>query len=332
MVAPKEKSKTATDFQPIPLHSLRMNTVTNFDLYIKVPGPNHKRKFVLYRNRNILFPEGTRKNLTDHGTDILYIDASDRKEYQLYLQDNLEAIIEDKGVPSGEKSKAAYECATGLVEGLLEDPRSGEHVKRSKAFIANLVTYMLKDSSAFFTLMDSISFNYTTYTHSVNVAVFGIALAHRLEQFTQETINTIGSGLLLHDVGKGLIDQKILNKQGPLNEKEWAIMKQHPMDGARLLRTLGQVSEQALIIVEGHHEKLDGSGYPQGLRGSDIHQYARIAAIADIFDALTTQRPQRPALRSFSALEIMRNEMGEALDPDLFREFVLLLGDQVLDA
>jgi HD-GYP domain-containing protein (c-di-GMP phosphodiesterase class II) len=327
-MAPQEKAKTTADFQPIPLHSLRTNTITNFDIYIEVSEPTDPGKFVLYRNRDIPFLEDTREKLLDHGTDVLYIDASDRKEYQVYLESNLEAIIEDEDVPPAEKSKAAYECATGLVEGLLDDPRSGEHVKRAKPFISSLVNYMLNDSHAFFNLMASISFDYCTYTHCVNVAVFGIALAHRLGRYSQHTINTIGSGLILHDVGKGLIDQRILNKQGPLNKREWAVMKQHPAEGARLLQTVGEVSEQALIIVEDHHEKLDGSGYPRGLKGDAIHQYARIAAIADIFDALTTQRPHRPAMRSFPALEIMRNEMGEAIDRDLFREFVLLLGDQ----
>jgi HD-GYP domain-containing protein (c-di-GMP phosphodiesterase class II) len=165
----------------------------------------------------------------------------------------------------------------------------------------------------------------------VNVAVFGIALAHKLGQYDQDAIKTIGSGLIFHDVGKGLIDQKILGKRSPLNKSEWAIIRQHPGIGAELLARSGHVSEEALIIVEGHHEKLDGSGYPRGLRGDSIHQYARIAAIADIFDALTTQRPYRSALPSFDSLEIMRNEMNKCIDQDLFREFVLLLGEQARD-
>ncbi len=328
MMAQRARSIVEDGFQPVPLHRLRMNSVTNFDLYIEMPGRNNEGRYMLYRKRNIPFQEETRQNLTASGTEVLYIDSSDSREYQLYLENNLGAIIEDEEIPAAEKSKAAYECATGLVEGLLEHPRSGEHIKRSKTFIENLVRYMLDDSGAFFSLMQSTSFNYYTYTHSVNVSVFGIALAHRLDRFTQETINTMGSGLILHDIGKGLIDQKILNKKGPLDKNEWDIMKKHPEYGANLLRERGLASEQALIIVEGHHERLDGSGYPRGLRGSDIHQYARIAAIADVFDAMTTERPHRPAMSSFAALEIMRNEMIDGLDRDIFREFILLLGDQ----
>ncbi len=327
-VKTKEKEKTAADFQPITLQSLRINTITNFDIYIKVRERNNKERFVLYRKRDIPFLDHARENLADHGTEILYIDASDRKEYQLYLENNLEAIIEDERIPSDEKSRLAYSCATGLVEELLENPRSGENVKRSKTVISNLVGYMLKDSRAFFNLIASSSFDYYTYTHSVNVAVFGIALAHRLGEYTQQTINTIGSGLLLHDIGKSLIDREILNKPGPLAEHERILMERHPGDGVRLLRESGQVSEESLIIVESHHEKLDGSGYPHKLRDGEVHEYARIAVVADIFDALTTERPYRLAKPSFAALDIMRSEMLDGLDRDLFREFVLLLGDR----
>ncbi len=330
-MATKEKATTFADFQSISLHSLRTNTVTNFDIYLRVASYNLNGKFVLYRNGDTPFLENTKENLISHRTDMLYIDTSDRKKYQLYIENNLEAIVKDENVPLAEKTKLVYQCATGLMEQLFENPRSGEHVKRSKAVISNLADYMINDSRAFFGLMTATSFNYYTYTHSVNVAVFGIALAHKLGQYDQDAIKTIGSGLILHDVGKVFIDQKILNKRTPLDKNEWAIIRQHPKIGAEILATSGQASEQALIIVEGHHEKLDGSGYPRGLKGDAIHQFARIAAIADIFDALTTQRPYRSALPSFDSLEIMRNEMNKGIDRDLFREFVLLLGDQARD-
>lgn len=322
----RESEAAAPHYILIPLHSLRINTVTNFDMYQKLSERGGKERFVLYRKRNIPFTERIRSTLIDYGTDDLYIDASDKKKYQLYLEDNLDAIIADEAVPIEEKSKIAYSCATGIVEELLENPRSGEHVKRSKAVIANIVNYLLSESRAFFNLMATTSFDYYTYTHSVNVSVFGIALAHRLDEYSKDEISAIGSGLIVHDIGKGLIEPKILNKQGPLNKHEWSVMREHPDNGVKLLRASGQVGEEALIIVRDHHEKLDGSGYPRGLRGDSVHRYARIASLADIFDALTTRRPYKLAERSFPALQIMRNEMGEGIDKDLFKEFVLLLG------
>ena len=325
MVA-KQSNRETTKYIPISLDSLRINTVTNFDMYMNISRQSQKERFVLYRKKNIPFTERNRKNLIYQGTDQLFIDSSDKREYQLYLEENLDAIVADESVPNEEKSKIAYTCATGLVEELLENPRSGEHIKRSKAVISNMVNYMLTESQAFFNLMAATSFDYYTYTHSVNVAVFGIALAHRLNRYSQREINTIGTGLMVHDLGKSLIDQRVLNKRGALNRDEWAVMKEHPENGVRLLRDSAQVNEEALIIVRDHHEKLDGSGYPHGLRSTAVHPYARIAALVDIFDALTTRRPYKLAERSFPALRIMRDEMRNGLDQELFTEFVLVLG------
>ena len=315
-------------YYAISLHSLRINTTTDFDMYMKRPGPDGNDSYVLYRKRSIPFTEQVRATLTEHGTEELHIDTSDRKEYQIYLEKNLDAIIADETVPVEKKSEIAYTCATGLVEELIENPRSGEHIQRSKGIITNLTDYMLTESGAFFSLMATTSFDYYTYTHSVNVAVFGIALANRLDCFSPAEINTMGSGLMLHDVGKGLIDKKILNKPGKLDKREWAIIKEHPINGAKMLKESGQVGKDELIVVVSHHEKLDGSGYPHGLKGDEIHPYARIAALADIFDALTTKRSYKEAANSFPALKIMRDEMAIGLDQDLFQEFVQLMAGE----
>ena len=294
-------------------------------------GSDECVRYVLYRKRNIPFTERNRTTLLAHGADELYIDVSDKKEYQVYLEKNLDAIIADETVPVERKSEIAYTCATGLVEDLLDNPRSGEHIQRSKDVISNITNHMLTDSNAFFSLLATTSFDYYTYTHSVNVAVFGIALAHRLGTFSPAEINVMGSGLIVHDIGKSLIDREILNKPSMLDDYEWAIMREHPINGVDLLVESGRIGKDALVVVRNHHEKLDGSGYPDGLAGSDIHTYARIAAVADIFDALTTERPYKFAERSFPALKIMRDEMSEELDQDLFKEFVQLMGGYPVD-
>lgn len=323
-----EKTTEKKEYYPIPLQSLRINTTTNFDMYMKQSMEDGGERYVLYRKRSIPFTERIRSTLADHGTEELYIDTSEKKEYQIYLEKNLDAIIADETIPLEKKSEIAYTCATGLVEELIDNPRSGEHIQRSKDVITNLTDYMLTESNAFFSLLSTTSFDYYTYTHSVNVAVFGIALADRLGCFSQAEIGILGNGLIVHDIGKSLIDKKILNKPGKLDEREWAMIKEHPTTGVELLKESGKMSDEALIVVESHHEKLDGSGYPRGLRDDEIHIYARIAALADIFDALTTKRSYKLAESSFPALSIMRDEMIDGLDENLFAEFVQLMGGE----
>jgi len=310
-------------FHPISLSSLRVDTVTDFDIYLRAPRAEGEQ-FTLYRGKNIVFTERVLHNLLEHGTERLFIRVQEKREYHRYLERNLQNILHDDKVCLKEKSKTAYACAGGLVEELLENPRSGQHIHRSRKLISHLADYLLSGSQVFFSLIAATSFDYYTYTHSVNVAVFGMALAHKVGAFTLHQINTIGLGLIVHDIGKSTIDQSILNKKGPLNSGEWEIIRQHPENGLRLLKGIGQLPEEALAIVWAHHEKLDGSGYPRALRGEAVHLYARIAALADIFDALTTSRSYKSAEKTFPALQIMRDEMTGQIDSDLFREFVLL--------
>jgi len=125
-------------------------------------------------------------------------------------------------------------------------------------------------------------------------------------------------GGALHDIGKMGIPEEILNKPGPLNEREWTIMKTHPEIGYRICLPLKKSLGQALEVVRSHHEKMDGSGYPDGMKNGEIPMVARIMAVADIFDALVTDRPYRKAMSLMRALEILRKDAAEGkLDPEV---------------
>lgn len=145
--------------------------------------------------------------------------------------------------------------------------------------------------------------------------------------FARERIRGNGGGaaFFLHDLGKVKIDQEILNKPGKLTEEEMEEMRRHPGHGFRLLHATKQLSEECRIIVLQHHERSDGSGYPRGLREGEIHSYGRICSVADVFDALTSDRPYRKALPPFDALKLMRSEMSHHFQKDIFEKFVLLL-------
>ncbi len=161
-------------------------------------------------------------------------------------------------------------------------------------------------------------------TRSALVGVYSIGLGRQLG-LSAEFQRRLGEGALLHDLGEALVPPEILSKPGPFDGDEWQVVKQHPQVGADLLSAHGSVNEITRWAVLGHHERLDGGGYPYGLRGGEVALPARIVALADVYVALTTQRPHRPALRSFDALGIMRTEMLSGLDRELFRELVVLL-------
>jgi HD-GYP domain-containing protein (c-di-GMP phosphodiesterase class II) len=134
-------------------------------------------------------------------------------------------------------------------------------------------------------------------------------------------------GAFLHDVGKTGIPAEILNKPGPLSPEEWVLMKQHTIMGDQLLSTI-EFPWDVRPMVRGHHERWDGTGYPDGLAGETIPLTARILCIADVFDALTTRRPYRAPSSREQALEIMRRDAGRMFDPELLARFEALLAAQ----
>ena len=170
--------------------------------------------------------------------------------------------------------------------------------------------------------------DFYTYDHSINVSFYNIALLRHLKpSASDKELKSIGLGGLLHDLGKTEIPTTIINKSDKLTEEEFQIIQEHPDKGFRLI--VDQVSaldvdfDIVRKIVYQHHENYNGTGYPQNLEGEEIHLFARISAISDFFDALTTKRSYHKIHSVGEALHIMAHSRGRKLDPalfDLFRE------------
>jgi putative nucleotidyltransferase with HDIG domain len=131
-------------------------------------------------------------------------------------------------------------------------------------------------------------------------------------------------GALLHDVGKIEVPTEILTKAGPLTDDERRVMERHASAGADLLRDI-EFPWDVLPMIRGHHERWDGTGYPDRLAREEIPMTARILCIADVYDALSSDRPYRPGFSRDEALAIMQREVGTAFDPDLFAPFLKVL-------
>ena len=158
-----------------------------------------------------------------------------------------------------------------------------------------------------------------TRGHSNRVAALARRLALEAGLAVREA-DVIAQSGLLHDLGKIGVPESILRKPGPLTEEEWAVMRRHPLTGAQIVAPLEFFSDGALIVRH-HHERDDGSGYPDGLSGERIPIGARIVAVADVYDALTSERPYRPALTHAVALDRLATEAGRTLDARLTRLF-----------
>jgi putative nucleotidyltransferase with HDIG domain len=158
-----------------------------------------------------------------------------------------------------------------------------------------------------------------THGHSRRVARYASLIASQMGLEPAE-VAEVRAAAALHDVGKINTPTELLHKPGRLTDEEFAIVKRHPEDGAQMISV--EVNDEELVsIVRHHHERLDGTGYPSGLTGSQIPLGARIIAVADTFDAITSQRPYRPAKPHKAALDILRAEAGTQLDPDAVHAF-----------
>jgi PAS domain S-box-containing protein/putative nucleotidyltransferase with HDIG domain len=169
-----------------------------------------------------------------------------------------------------------------------------------------------------------------TGSHLQRVQHFSRALAEKLGLPPMEA-EEIGYSSMMHDVGKMNVPDDVLKKPGPLTDDEWETMKQHPTDGIAILREL-PFYETARKIAGAHHEKWDGSGYPLGVGGAEIPLPARIVAVADIFDALTTERPYKAAWDTPKAISEITSMRGEKLDPRVVDAFVELFESGVVNA
>jgi len=159
-----------------------------------------------------------------------------------------------------------------------------------------------------------------TKGHSNNVRLYAKALADKLG-FSEKKIERLEYAALLHDIGKIAISQEILDKPGPLTKKELEIVRQHPIIGERIISNVDFFKDIA-PLVRHHHERWDGQGYPDGLRGEEIPFGARLLAVVDSFDAMTSNRPYRNALPLEQVLEIIEKNKGKQFDPDIAQAFL----------
>jgi putative nucleotidyltransferase with HDIG domain/PAS domain S-box-containing protein len=227
----------------------------------------------------------------------------------------------------------------GVLEVFLRTPRSidPEHLEFLEA-LAGQAAIALDNSSLFEQLQDSntelsIAYDATlegwakalelrdreTVGHAHRVIEMTLRVADKLG-FHGEAMQHIRRGALLHDIGKMGIPDSILLKPGPLTPAEWEIMRQHPVHAYEMLKTIDYLSS-ALEIPYCHHERWDGRGYPQRLMGDNIPMPARIFAVVDVWDALTSNRPYRYAWPEHQALEYISRESGRHFDPEVVKAF-----------
>jgi len=309
-------------------------------MYIMLPVSWFKHPFL--KNEFIIRSQDQIDKIVDHGIAEIVIDTEKGERSNSHPTGNpasvppktwspeklvppeLREAIYDQSLPPGEKSRIVYESSRVLVERLFEDPRT-ENIREAKKGISEIVDLIIADDATSRELLKITSYDFYTYTHSVNVGVFSVLLAKSVFKGSDaHNMHELGAGFFLHDIGKVRIDPAIINKRGKLTEDEMLIIKSHPYQGYKILKETNQLTEECMIIVMQHHERENGSGYPKRLKGDQIHSYGRICCIADVYDALTSDRSYQQKLNTFEALKLMKETLVNHFHQELFKKFVFL--------
>jgi putative nucleotidyltransferase with HDIG domain len=220
-----------------------------------------------------------------------------------------------------------YKKATVASKVLMLKAAKGQSVKQEEVF--ELVNPFIKEANreknAVRLLLQLQSQDEYTFQHTVNIGIIARFLGFWLG-YGKKDLEEITLAGALHDIGKSQIPQEILNKPNLLTPNEFEIMKMHTTRGYEILKKSGNYSENIMLAVLQHHERMDGKGYPLGLRGKEIHPFARIVAIADIYHAMTSDRVYKKSVNPFFALDSLRKSLN-----NLDTEMIFMFVDKMLD-
>ena len=237
----------------------------------------------------------------------------------IYINDAISKNIEvEETVSPSLRSKTVNNIKKSFQDVCNANPNQVTYIldQQSKVIgnmVDDLLSTILGSEEVLTVLTDAYLYDEYLYQHSFQVTLYSISIAKEMG-YSIDDLRLIGIGAMLHDIGKLLIPKEILTKNAALTEDEYKVMKEHTRYGFDLLRNLHSISLLVAHCAFQHHERLDGSGYPRGIVDFEIHPFAKIIAVADVFDAMTTNRVYRKKLHPSEGIKIIEAEAGTKFD------------------
>jgi HD-GYP domain-containing protein (c-di-GMP phosphodiesterase class II) len=240
----------------------------------------------------------------------------------IYIEDDLSKDIEVVSLISDELKFKAIMTLKDTFSSIEKDKiLSKNNIKNLSTIVDNILEEILSNKDLLINIIDIKAFDDYTYYHSVNVSLLSIVIGISLN-LNKATLNNLGLAAILHDIGKVFIDKNILNKSGCLTKEEYEIIKAHPNKGYEYLKTINHFPAQVYTGILHHHEKYNGNGYPLSLKGDNICLLGKIIAVADVYDAMTSNRPYRKALLPSEAIEYLMGACGSLFDGEIVKCFI----------
>jgi putative nucleotidyltransferase with HDIG domain len=303
-------------YLPVPLAHLPSAALAGINVFVRAAGEHNETDrgvYLPYRSADAGFTGVDRETLLGGGIELVFIRIEDHDRFRTQLENEVATIADDPDVAVATKATLVYETGVQLIDDILADPDLGRFSGQVRTLAKSTATIVLKNEDAFSHLFSASHHDFYTATHMVNVATYIVPLAHKMGYTDPAELTLICEAALLHDIGKNFVPQDILNSKNKLTDEEWSTLRDHARIGAEHLAQY-DVDELLIRVAGEHHERLNGSGYPYGKKGDEIHPISKICAVVDSFDAMTALRPYKKNVRTpLEALEVLRGEAPDKL-------------------
>lgn len=265
---------------------------------------NKEGMVLLYEG--IKLTESYIRSLKNQGIKSAYVDKSEKMN-----------LIQPEIISEHVKQKAYTEIFS-FIERIIN--RKAQETKKIKNHVERLLSHILEDPIIILYMVNLFFFDDYTFNHSLHVSYLSILLGAEIG-LKQDDLMDLGRGALLHDIGKMKIPREIFNKPGILDSNELTIIRKHTIQGYNMIRKKDYLSPEASSILLSHHERIDGTGYPQHIQKKEIHIFNRIVALADVFDAISSDRVYKKGMDYYSTVEVLK-KISDFLKEPLLPHFL----------
>jgi HD-GYP domain-containing protein (c-di-GMP phosphodiesterase class II) len=303
-----------TGYMAVQVEMLRRLSHATSDLYIQYGAGSEP---VLYSRAGCPFEPDHAGRLLESGVCQVLVRTDEFYRFASHLLETVDAQAEEEEVPAVERFAALQLAMAVEIEHAARLVDAGPYVVVAEKLGRDLTTLLVHKNVVPRDLYRLARHDFLTFTHVTNVASYGVLLAEQLGLCDADEFESLTEAAILHDIGKRFIPASILQKPAKLDPDERAIIETHPQRGYEELCGREDMTYAQLMLVYQHHERYDGKGYPVGSRGEEIHPWARMLAVVDVFDAMTGTRPYRRPATAAEAMDYITKSAGTHFDPEM---------------
>lgn len=303
-------------YTPIPVALLSADELPPVDLYRKESETGRLR---LYRAANLPMQPEDLERLAETNINWLYATDVDHSQMQRFIRRKLDLLVRDETLALRDRFGKLNQVVEGLLASAFESDDTDEVMRSAGSISAMAVRLLCRDDMTAGDLISLLHHDYQTVTHSLNVSYMMVVLARDLSLVAEDELPGVAMAGILHDIGKLSVSERILSKNDRLQRREQRVAQKHPALGFRRLGKRTDVSFAQLMVVYQHHERTNGKGYPVSVEGNEIHPWARLCSVVNVFESLISNRPYRGRYSLTEALSMMDQHLSDGLDQEMYQ-------------